>query len=102
MDANAIEQREVKIGQRHWLLVANMATALQAGAGAASDQDREVVVIMKARITHAAAVHIDRMIEKRSSAVGSGSHFLGEFRKQGHMERVDRSICSNFPGPPPP
>ena len=89
MDANAIEQREVKIGQRHWLLVPNMPTALQAGAGAACDQDREVVVIMKARITHAAAVHIDRMIEKRSVAVGSGFHFLEEVRKQENMERVD-------------
>jgi hypothetical protein len=38
MNADAIEQREVEVGQRRSLLVSNMPAALQAGCGAAGDQ----------------------------------------------------------------
>ena len=56
MNANPIEQGEVKVGQVRSLLVPDVPAALQAGCGAASDQDWKVFVIMKARIPHAAAV----------------------------------------------
>ena len=64
MNAHAIEQREVQVGQIRSLLVTNVPATLQTGCGAACDQDRKVLVIVKARITHAAAVQIDRVIQK--------------------------------------
>src|ERR1041384_4721961 len=89
MNAGTIEQREVKIRQRGWLLVPNIPAALQAGGGAAYHEDRKVIVIMKTRIPHTAAVHVDRMIEKRAVTIGSRLHFLEEVGKQRNMERVD-------------
>ena len=56
----------------------NVPAALQAGCGAACDQDRKVFVIVKAGITHAAAVQVDRVIEERAVAIGSGLHSLEE------------------------
>src|SRR5207253_11116029 len=76
MNANAIEQREVEVGQVRSLLVPNMPAALQAGCGATCDQDRKVFVIVKAGITHAAAVQVDRVIEERAVTIGSGLHSL--------------------------
>src|SRR5437868_6938163 len=78
MNANVIQQREVEVGEGCSLLVLNMPSPLQAGSGAAGDQDRKVVVIVKAGITHAAAVHVDRVIEQRAVTVRSGLHFLEE------------------------
>src|SRR5262249_6328220 len=78
MNANAIEQREVNIGQRCSLLIANMPTAFQPGSGAASHQDRKIVMIVKAGITHTATVQVDRVIEQRAITIGSGFHSLEE------------------------
>ena len=78
MNANAIEQREVQVGQRRSLLVPDVPAALQAGCGAACDQDRKVFVIVKAGIAHAAAVQVDRVIEERAVAIGSRLHPLEE------------------------
>ena len=78
MNAHAIEQREVEVGQVRSLLVPDMPAALQAGCGAACDQDRKVFVIVKAGITHAAAVQVDRVIEERAVTIGSGLHSLEE------------------------
>src|SRR5262245_37796787 len=64
MDANAIEQCEVNVGQRCSFLVSNVPAALQAGSSSTCYKDRKVVVIVKAGITHTAAVHVHRVIEK--------------------------------------
>ena len=48
----------------------------QAGCSASCDQDGEVFVIVKAGISHAAAVQIDRVIEERAIAIGSRLHPL--------------------------
>ena len=101
MNANAIQQCEVKIGQRRSLLVPDMPAALQAGSSAARDEDRKVIVIVKAGITHAAAIHVDRVIEKRAVAIGSGLHSLEEVGKQRNMERLIFAIFANFSGSPP-
>src|SRR5262249_15349402 len=89
MNANTIEQREVKVCQRRSLLIPNMPTAFQAGSGATCDENRQVVVIVKARITHTAAVHVNRVIEERAVTIGSGLHSLKEVGKQRNMERID-------------
>src|SRR5437899_8415334 len=89
MNANAIEQCEVEIGQARSLLVLNMPTALQAGCSATRDQDRKVFMIVKAGITHATAVQVHRVIEERAVAIGSGLHSLEEVGKQRNMERID-------------
>src|SRR5262245_24629158 len=75
-DANAIEQCEVNVGQRRSFLVSNVAAALQAGSSSTCDEDRKVVVIVKTRVAHTAAVHVHRVIEQRSVAIGSGLHSL--------------------------
>src|SRR5258706_9227234 len=89
MDANAIEQREVEVGQRRSLLILDMPAALKAGCGAACNQNRKVFVIVKAGITHAAAVQVDRVIEQRAVAIGGGLHSLEEIREQRNVERAD-------------
>src|SRR2546425_12891511 len=90
MNANAIEKREVEVGQRRpRLLVPDVAAALQAGRSAAGNQDRKVLVTVQAGIAHAAAVQIDRVIEERAVTVGSRPHLLEEIRKQRDMEAVD-------------
>ena len=78
VNANAIEQREMEVGQRRSLVVPDMPAASQAGCGAARDQDWKVFVIVKAGVTHAAAVQVDRVIEERAVTVGSGLHPLKE------------------------
>src|SRR5262249_31675007 len=76
MNAHPIEQREMKVGQRRSLLIFNMSPTLQAGSCAACDQDRKVVMIVQTGITHAAAVHVHRVIEERAVAIRSGLHSL--------------------------
>src|SRR5262249_50318326 len=81
MNANTIEQREVKVSQGHSLLVPDMPAALEAASRASCapcDEPRKVVVIVQARITHAAAVHVDRVIEERPVTIGRGLHSLEE------------------------
>ena len=63
MNADTIQQCQVKIGQGRWLLVPNMPATLQSGSGAARDEDRKVIVVVEARIAHAAAIQINRMVE---------------------------------------
>src|SRR5882672_10870163 len=89
MDADAIEQRQVNIGQRHGLVVLEMPAAPQARRGTARDKDWKVLVIVQAGIAHAAAVQIDGVIEERAVAIRSRLHPLEELRKQRHMEHVD-------------
>ena len=92
MNANAIEQREVKVGQWRSLFVPNVPAAFQTSSGATGDQDWKVVVVVKAGITHAAAIHVDRVIEKRAVTIGSGLHSLQEVGEQRNMERID--LCN--------
>src|SRR5688572_3368951 len=89
MDANAIEQRDMQVGERRPFPGSDVSTALQAGGGAARDQDRQILVIMKAGVTHAAAVQIERMIEERAVTVRRVLHALEEVREQRHMECID-------------
>src|SRR5262245_24435139 len=76
MNADAIEQRKVNVGKRSSLLVPNVTTTLQAGSGATRDEDRQVVMIVKAGIAHAAAVQVDGVIEERAITIGSSLHSL--------------------------
>src|SRR5260221_416184 len=89
MHAHAIEQREVEIGQVGSLLVPNMPASLQASRGAARNEDRKVLMVVNAGIPHAASIDINRVIEKRTIAIGSGLHPLQKVRKQRNMECVD-------------
>ena len=49
-----------------------------AGGGAASNQDGKVFVIVKAGISHAAAIEIQRMIQERTVTIGRRLHSLEE------------------------
>ena len=89
MNAHPIEEREMKVGQWHSLLVPNMPAALQAGSGAACDQYWKIIVVVKAGIAHTAAVQVDRVIQQRAVTIGSGFHSLEEAGKQRNMERID-------------
>src|SRR5207344_207129 len=62
------------------------------GSGSSGDQERKIFVIVKAWITHAASIQVDRVIEKRAVPVGSGFHSLEEVRKERNMERID--LCN--------
>src|SRR5580765_242315 len=101
MDADAIEQRQVKVGQGHGFVVLEMPSALQARGGTARDKDWKVLVIVQAGIAHAASVQINGVIEERAVAIGSRLHPLEELRKQRHVERVDlrnlRQLFWNVP-----
>ncbi len=63
-----------------------MPVALNAAAG---DEDRQVLVVVEARVAHAAAVENQRVVEQRAVAVRSVAHPLEEVREQRHMELVD-------------
>src|SRR5579872_7206501 len=61
MNAHAIEQREVEVGQIRSLRVADMPPALQSGPRAARHQDRKILVVVNAGIPDAASIQIDRV-----------------------------------------
>src|SRR5439155_9975129 len=83
------------------LLAPDMPAALQAGCSAARDQDRKVLVIVKAGIPHATAVQVDRVIEERAVTIGSSLHSLEELGKQRNMVRIDlRYLRQLFRIPP--
>jgi hypothetical protein len=69
MNADTIEQREMKVRQRRSFLVSDVSPTPQTGSRTACNDDRKVIVIVKAGITHAAAVHVNRMIKKRTVAI---------------------------------
>src|ERR1051325_5905518 len=89
MNTEPIEQGEVEVRQVRGLFVPDVPAALQAGCSAACDEDRKVFVIVKAGITHAAAVQVNRVIEERAATVGSGLHSLQKIGKQRNMMLVD-------------
>ena len=66
----------MQVRQRRSLFVFDMPAALQAGRGAACDQDRKILVIVQAGIAHPASVQADGVIEERTVAVGSGLQLL--------------------------
>src|ERR1051325_9032839 len=89
MNSNTIEQGEVEVGQRRSLFVLYVPAALQSGCSAARDQDRQVLVIVKAGITHAAAIQVDRVIEERAVPIGSCLHSLQKIREQRDVIFID-------------
>src|SRR5262245_52267956 len=59
MHPHTIEQREMEVGEVRSLLVPNVSAALQARHCATCDQNREVFVIVSARIPNAASIQIN-------------------------------------------
>ena len=87
--AHAIEQCEMEICQIRGLGEADMTAPFQAGLRPTRHQQGQVLVIVNARVAHAAAVDVNRMIEERSIAIRSSLHFLQELGEQRNVEGVD-------------
>ena len=66
-----------------------MAAALQTGCRAAGHQDRKILVVVQAGISHAAPVQVNRVIQERPVSVRSRLHSLQKLRKQRNVIRID-------------
>src|SRR5947207_492648 len=64
VDAHFVQQRQVQIRQRGRLAVFDVTPAFHSRCGPASDQDRQVRVVMHVGIADAAAVKIQTMTEQ--------------------------------------
>ena len=88
-DADAVQQRHVEIRQGRPVLVFDVPPTLQAGRGAAGDQNREVHVVVQTRVAHPASVQEHGVVEQRALAVRRGLQLPEEIGEQRHMERAD-------------
>ena len=66
-----------------------MAIALDACGATASDEDREVGVVVFVGISHAAAVQVERVIQEGAVAIRRGVKFLQMLREEGDVEGVE-------------
>ena len=89
MDADFVEQRQVEIGQRNRLRVCEVTVAFHSGRRAASDDDRQVRMVVNVRIADPAPVKNERMVEQRAVAFGRGFQFLQEPGEERNVERID-------------
>src|SRR5690606_34580132 len=71
--ADFVEQGEVKIGQRHRLVVLDVLAALKASTRAAGDNDGQIDVIVHVGVAHTAAAKQSRVVEQSAFALGSGA-----------------------------
>jgi hypothetical protein len=63
VDADAVEQGEMEIGEVGGFFVAEVAAAFEPAGGAAGDEDGKVFVVVEAGVAHAAAVEVDGVVE---------------------------------------
>ena len=74
--ADFVEEREVQIGERHGLVVADVSIAFHPACRAPGDEDRQVGVIVHVGVSNAATVEQQRVIQERAVALGRGLQAL--------------------------
>src|ERR1017187_10389880 len=88
-DSHLFEQREVEVGERRRLLLADVAPAPHLAGRAAGDEDRQVRMVVEVGVAHAAAVEVERMVQERAISLGRCLQLREELGKQRHVELVD-------------
>ena len=96
VDTNAVEQREVEVGEWRHFIELDVAIALYACGAATSDEDREVAVIVFVEIPHAAAVQVERVIQEGAVSVGRGIQFLQVLGEERDVEGIDLGHASDL------
>ena len=84
-----VEEAEMQVGERHGLLVANVAVSPDFRAASTREKDGEVGVVVDVGIAHAAAVEVKRVIQERPLPFRRGLEFLQKFRKEGNVKLID-------------
>src|SRR6185369_1207050 len=72
----------MQVRKRGWFGIANVTAAFHSSGGATRYKNWQIGVIVYIGIPHAAAIQIQRMIEKRSVSFRSGLQFVQEVGKQ--------------------
>src|SRR3954466_4706431 len=96
MNSRFVQKRQVQVRQWGRLRVSDMPSAFHPGCAAASDEDRQICVVMNVGIADAAAVKVKRVIQQRAIAFFRGHQFRAELREEGNMELIDLRHPRNF------
>jgi hypothetical protein len=93
--ARARAQAQHHVGERRpdWRL--QVQSSRQRAAGAAGDEERHPIVIVKARVAHRRAIDEQRTVEQRAVDIRRVFQLLEEIRESSDVIRVDRREVEN-------